>query len=93
MFRMATRKTYLPEVLIRVNMQAVLTARFAQGEELAGVLSDIRITRGELARRVSLLPQSDQDEIDLAIGNVVQLYCDKVRANSCAGILDAVHAR
>ena len=72
--------SYLPEVLIRVNKQAVLTACFVQGDDLATVLSDVRITWGAVARRLAILPQADQDEIDLAIAKVGELYCTKMRA-------------
>lgn len=75
----SSERKHLPDVLIRVNKQVMLTGCFAQGDELGDVLSDIRITWGEFARRTFLLPEAAQDEIDLAIAAVVDLYCRRMR--------------
>lgn len=67
--------THLPDVLVRINKQATLTACFVQGDELADIISAVRVAWGEFARRSSILPQADVDEIDLAMARVVELYC------------------
>jgi hypothetical protein len=71
---------YLPEVLIRVNKKQVLTSCLVQGDDLAGLISDVRIAWGEFARRNGTLSLPDCDEIDLALANVVTIYCAKMRA-------------
>lgn len=70
---------YLPEVLVRVNKQATLTAMFSQSDNLAGVLSDVRIVFGTCARSEAALTTAVIDEIDVAIAGVVELFCKRMR--------------